>query len=96
MNTLQDNTQRLLSAALASDFGFQRLGYLCDRIGNRLSGSKGLEKAVSWAESEMRRDGLENVRAEPVLVPKWVRGKESAMLLAPEKRALAMLGLGGG
>ena len=95
MNTLQDNTQRLLSAALASDFGYQRLGYLCDRIGNRLSGSKGLEKAVSWAESELRRDGLENVRAEPVLVPKWVRGKESAMLLAPEKRPLVMLGLGG-
>ena len=95
MNSLQDNTQRLLSAALASDFGYQRLGYLCDRIGNRLSGSKGLERAVSWAESEMRRDGLENVRAEPVLVPKWVRGKESAMLIAPEKRALVMLGLGG-
>jgi carboxypeptidase Q len=95
MNMLQDNTQRLLSAALASDFGYQRLGYLCDRIGNRLSGSKGLEKAVSWAESELRRDGLENVRAESVLVPKWVRGKESATLLAPEKRPLVMLGLGG-
>jgi carboxypeptidase Q len=95
MNSLQDNTQRLLSAALASDFGYQRLGYLCDRIGNRLSGSKGLEKAVSWAESEMRRDGLENVRAEPVLVPKWVRGKESAALIKPEKRPLVMLGLGG-
>ena len=95
MNSLQDNTQRLLSAALASDFGYQRLGYLCDRIGNRLSGSKGLEKAVSWAESEMRRDGLENVRAEPVLVPKWVRGKESAFLVSPEKRPLVLLALGG-
>ena len=93
--TVQDNAQRLLSAALTSDFGYQRLGYLCDRIGNRLSGSKGLEKAVAWAEREMRHDGLEGVRAEPVLVPKWVRGRESATLISPEKRALVMLGLGG-
>ncbi|MBB6048489.1 M20/M25/M40 family metallo-hydrolase [Armatimonas rosea] len=95
MHSRQDNTQRLLAAALSSDFGYQRLGYLCDRIGNRLSGSKGLERAVSWAESELRRDGLEGVRAEPVLVPKWVRDKESAVLVSPEKRPLVMLGLGG-
>lgn len=95
MYTYQDNLARLRAAALSSEFGYKRLGYLCDRIGNRLAGSAGLERAVAWAESELRRDGLEGVRAEPTLVPKWVRGKESALLVAPEKRPLVMLGLGG-
>ena len=37
-----------------------------------------LEAAISWAVEEMKRDGLENVHTEPVKVPHWVRGRESA------------------
>ena len=41
----------------------------------------------------MKRDGLDNVRAEKVMVPHWVRGEESLeMMLVAEK--LQMLGLG--
>jgi len=29
--------------------GLDKLAFLCDRIGNRLSGSTGLEKAIAWA-----------------------------------------------
>ena len=43
----------------------------------------------------MQKDGLENVRAEEVMVPKWVRGTESAQMISPWKKNLAMLGLGG-
>lgn len=95
MTTFDDAATRLIETALASDFAYRRLGYLCDRIGHRLSGSVGLEKAVAWAEAEMRRDGLENVRTEKVLVPHWVRGKESAELISPIRKPLVMLGLGG-
>ena len=34
----------------------------------------------------MKKDGLENVRAEPVKVPHWVRGQESAEIIAPGRR----------
>jgi carboxypeptidase Q len=45
--------------------------------------------------AEMKRDGLENVHAEPVTVPHWVRGDESATLVRPRELELNMIGLGG-
>src|SRR5437867_4015453 len=42
----------------------------------------------------MKRDGLENVRTERVMVPRWVRGRESADIVQPEHHSMAMLGLG--
>ncbi len=85
---------RLLEAATADTFAWQRLATLTDSIGNRLSGSPELERAIEWAVAEMKRDGLENVHTEAVRVPKWVRGKESAEILQPARHSLAMLGLG--
>jgi carboxypeptidase Q len=43
----------------------------------------------------MRKDGLENVRTERVLVPKWVRGAERATIVSPPRHELQILGLGG-
>src|SRR5579871_1953317 len=85
---------RLIDAALADTDGYAKLAYLCDRIGNRLSGSESLDRAIQWSEEQMKRDGLSNVRTIPVKVPHWVRGAESARLIAPENRPLHMLGLG--
>jgi hypothetical protein len=85
---------RLTAAALADTEGYERLAWLCHRIGPRLSGSTGLERAIVWSAAEMKAAGLENVRVLPVKVPHWVRGSESARLLAPVERPLHMLGLG--
>jgi carboxypeptidase Q len=90
----QECAQRLLHAALSSDESWKKLSYLCDFIGARLSGSENLEKAVKWAEQSMIEDGLENVRLQPVQVPHWVRGKESAVLVHPRNLELNMMGLG--
>jgi carboxypeptidase Q len=43
----------------------------------------------------MKADGLQNVRAEPVMVPHWVRGQEWAEIVDPPRHALSILGLGG-
>jgi carboxypeptidase Q len=88
-----DIADRLIAAALASDHAYLRLSQLCDGIGNRLSGSKNLDRAVEWAAAAMREDGLD-VRLQPVMVPRWVRGRESAVLVEPRRAELAMLGLG--
>ena len=85
---------RIIGAALTDDTAYRRLGYLTDRIGHRISGSTQLEQAITWAIEEMKRDGLERVRAEKVMVPRWVRGEESAELVEPVSRRLTMLGLG--
>jgi hypothetical protein len=87
-------SQKLIAAALADQEGLQRLQYLCDRIGNRVSGSESLERAIAWAAAEMKRSGLENVQTPPVKVPRWVRGRESALMLAPLEKPLPILGLG--
>ncbi len=85
---------RLIGAALSSDHAWLRLSQLCDGIGHRLSGSPSLERAVRWAESAMKEDGLERVRLQPVRVPVWVRGEERAEMILPRRQPLSMLGLG--
>ena len=85
---------KLIDAALADTEGYNRLAYLCYRIGHRLSGSTGLEKAIAWSVETMKAAGLSNVRVIPAKVPHWVRGAESARMLTPLERPLRMLGLG--
>jgi carboxypeptidase Q len=85
---------RLINEATRDHFAWTRLAVLTDSIGNRLSGSPQLDRAIAWALTEMTRDGLENVHTEKVMVPKWVRGAESADIVRPSRQPLAMLGLG--
>lgn len=85
----------LIRAALRDSAAWHRIAELTDRFGPRFSGTPELEAAIDWILEEMRRDGLENVRGEPVMVPRWVRGEESAELISPRRARLHMLGLGG-
>jgi len=90
-----DVAARILASGQAGNDSWIKLQELCDDIGNRLSGSESLEKAIEWAQKSMKADGQENVRAEKVMVTKWVRGKESCELVEPRPLNIAMLGLGG-
>ena len=90
-----DAAPRLLDAALTESRAWDKLAWLTDRIGHRLGGSEQLERAVAWAVEQSRRDGLGPVRAEEVAVPHWVRGPESARVVAPAVHDLALLALGG-
>jgi len=91
----REAANRIIAAALSDSSAYNRLTELVDRFGHRFSGSSNLERALDWILDEMERDGLDNVRGEPVMVPHWVRGNESATLLEPRSKQLHMLGLGG-
>ena len=91
----QDIAERLIAASLADTSAYNRLAYLCDTFGPRLSGSQNLENAIDWILKELEKDSLSNVHGEKVKVPSWVRGKESARLIKPFAKDLSILGLGG-
>jgi len=86
--------ERIIAASRSNDSAWNRLAELTDTYGPRLSGSENLELAIDWAVRTMQADGLERVRKEPVMVPKWVRGRESLDLIQPVRQPLPLLGLG--
>lgn len=51
---------------------WDKLGTFVDTIGSRVSGSAGLENAVTYMLAALTADGLENVHGEAVTIPKWV------------------------
>jgi carboxypeptidase Q len=85
----------LIRAATRDSAAYERLALLVDGFGHRPAGSRSLEAAIDWILAEMKKDGLQNVRGEPVQVTHWVRGVESAVLVKPRLDTLHMLGLGG-
>eukprot|EP00071_Canis_lupus_P034400 XP_022267957.1 carboxypeptidase Q isoform X2 [Canis lupus familiaris] len=78
----------------AQNRSYERLALLVDTVGPRPSGSRSLEKAIQIMYQNLREDGLENVHLEPVKIPHWERGEESAVMLEPRIHRMAILGLG--
>lgn len=85
---------KIIAVARADRGAYAKLAELTDGIGARLAGSPELDRAIAWAVKTMQADGHE-VRTEKVMVPHWVRGHEEAQVVAPLRRPLAILGLGG-
>uniref|UniRef100_A0A8C5GZI6 Carboxypeptidase Q n=1 Tax=Gouania willdenowi TaxID=441366 RepID=A0A8C5GZI6_GOUWI len=69
-----------------------RLTDFTDTIGNRVSGSHNLEMAIKYMYNALKQDGLD-VYLEPVKIPHWIRGNESAEMVLPRAKRLAILGL---
>lgn len=86
--------RKLTAMAEEDTRAYDRLAYISDVYGHRLSGSQALEDTIDWALETMREDGLAKVRKEKVMVPHWVRGEEEAAFLAPVERPLPVLTLG--
>lgn len=90
--------RKLTAMAEEDTRAWDRLAYVADVFGHRLSGSKALEQTIDWAVETMRLDGLVNARREKVMVPHWVRGEEWAKVRVMSRdkleRPLPVLGLG--
>jgi carboxypeptidase Q len=77
--TLAD-LKRLQQAALNSDYAYRQVAHLANNIGPRLSGSAQAAKSVEYVANELKAIGCE-VQLERVMVPRWVRGEETAALV---------------
>ncbi len=75
---------------------YNELKDLTKNIGHRLSGSESYEKAVQWAAQKLRDAGADKVWLQEVMVPVWVRGKESMQIKTGKGnwKSLKMLSLG--
>ena len=91
---LEEIAARLRAEERSSQGAYEKLAWLCDRIGPRLSGSPQAAAAVGWGAATMRRDGLKEVRQEEVKVPHWIRGDAEIALVTPVSRPVAALALG--
>uniref|UniRef100_A0A8C5H1B8 Carboxypeptidase Q n=1 Tax=Gouania willdenowi TaxID=441366 RepID=A0A8C5H1B8_GOUWI len=76
----------------AQNRSYRRLTDFTDTIGNRVSGSHNLEMAIKYMYNALKQDGLD-VYLEPVKIPHWIRGNESAEMVLPRAKRLAILGL---
>ena len=70
---------KLQQAAVHGDYAYQQVAHLANNIGPRITGSPQAQQAVEYVAAELKALGLE-VTLEPVMVPHWVRGEETAAL----------------
>lgn len=66
--------QKIYSNSLTNGKSYEWLDHLSNKIGSRLSGSLGAERAVEYTKEELKKLGLDKVWLQPVMVPKWIRG----------------------
>ncbi|MFN2301685.1 MAG: M28 family peptidase, partial [Gammaproteobacteria bacterium] len=81
--------------ALEENRAYDTLTSLLTEVGPRFAGTPGDAAAVAWALRTLRDAGLHNVRAEPVEVPRWVRGEVEVEITGPFPQPLVALALGG-
>jgi len=90
----KDVVQKIIYQAHADSSAWEQLAYMCDTYGPRLSGSDGLKNSLEFIYNQMIIDGLQNVKKEPVTVPKWLRNNEYCKMLEPRELNLHFTGLG--
>jgi hypothetical protein len=91
----RQRAQALVERALEDNRAIAHLADLVAAAPKRLSGSQGAADAVAFGLERMKDLGLQNVRGEEVMVPQWVRGKESASVVSPKPMPLRVTALGG-
>lgn len=89
--------RKLYTYALTKAECYQNLDYLCNQIGQRLSGSANAEKAVNYTKKLMEDYSFDKVYLQEVMVPHWERGaKEQAEIrIAKTKTTVKICALGG-
>jgi hypothetical protein len=85
----------LAAAALTDGWSYRFLTGLTTEIGQRLAGTAAEARAADWAQRQLAAAGFTNVHAESFPFKAWVRGRESAEVIAPAAQHLVITTLGG-
>lgn len=86
---------QLRDAAMAGhNIAYAWVSELTTRFGPRPAGSASEHQAAAWAAARLKALGFENVRIESFPITAWVRGSESAQLIAPSTQPLVIAALG--
>ena len=84
----------LRDAALQDDYAWDITEGLTTEVGQRMAGTEAEARARTWAVAKLKAMGFANVRVDPFNMPVWVRGAESASIVAPFPQKLVIAALG--
>jgi len=76
------------------DIAYSWVSELTTRFGPRPAGSTNEQQAAEWAAARLKALGFENVHIESFPITGWVRGSESAQMVAPNTQPLVVAALG--
>ncbi|KAG6460386.1 carboxypeptidase Q [Manduca sexta] len=97
IKSYENVTKHIINEIINGGFGaamYDEYTKFIDKFGARISGSEALERAIDHMVNLTVRNGLNDVTTEDVKVPHWVRVKESAEMVQPYYKNIALLGLG--
>ena len=86
---------RIAQAALRDPTSYALVESLTTEVGQRLSGTAAHARAVEWAKAKLGAMGFDDVHTESFPLTAWIRGAESAEVVAPAPQKLALTALGG-
>jgi carboxypeptidase Q len=79
--------KKIADEVMINSGAYENLRFLCKKIGPRLSGSAGAEKAVYATKKMLMDAGADTVYLQPCMVPHWVRlAKEEGYFLVDGKK----------
>lgn len=90
-----ERAAELRDRALEDDLAYRFVSQLTTEVGHRFAGSDGDRRGVAWAWAKLEELGFENVRGEPVEVPRWIRGEAHGWIVAPFPQEVKLIALGG-
>jgi len=94
-----DFIRNIYAFTLTDSRAYSWLEHLSLRVGHRLSGSTGADKAVTYTRAMLDTLGLDSVWLQPVMVPHWERGDPENVQVVGSKvlgnQQLPALALGG-
>ncbi|MGH7036135.1 MAG: M28 family peptidase, partial [Stellaceae bacterium] len=86
---------RLRDAGLKDAWGYRFLKDMTTEIGQRLAGTAAEARAAQFAETALKAAGFDRVERESFPMTAWLRGEETAAVVAPAPQALVVTALGG-